>query len=278
MTIEQLRQHYTQHQRLTDHDPSGERIILENVTRFIWHPPKAGTVLYSSLTKDNADEAIEAEIEFFKSLDYAFEWKLFSYDTPDDMRERLLKYGFDEDEKEAVMVLPIADAPEKLLQAVTIDIRKATTREMFLDVDKVYYEVWKDDPFADASPHKMSEWFLPRYEKSPESISMYVVYVDGQPVSYGRVEFADDNPYASIWGGSTLEAYRRRGIYTQLVATRLQEAKARGCQYLTVDARQNTSMPILEKLGFIRIAYATAFNWESGVSDGGNEHQELNNK
>ncbi len=267
MTIEELRQHYTRYQRLADHDPSGECIVLEHVTRFIWHPHQAGTVLYSSLTEENADASIEAEIAYFKEKGYAFEWKLFSYDTPDDMPERLLKFGFDEDEKEAIMVLSVADAPEKLLMPATYDIRKATTREMFMDVDKVYYEVWKDDPFADATPHKMSEWILPRYEENPESVSMYVVYVDDEPVSYGRVEFADDNPYASIWGGSTLEAYRRRGIYTQLVATRLQEAKARGCDYLTVDARPDTSMPILEKLGFIRIAYAIAFNWEPGISN-----------
>lgn len=262
MTIEQLRESYTHYQRLADHDPTGERIELDNVIRYIWHAHKAGHVMYSSLTKDNADEAITTEIEFFKNLGYGFEWKLFSYDTPDDMRERLLRHSFQEDEKEAIMVLPIADAPERLLKKVTVDIRKATSREMFLDVDKVYYAVWKDDPFADATPHKMSEWLLPRYEEHPESMSMYLIYVDDKPVSYGRVEFAENNPYASIWGGSTLEAYRRRGIYTQLVATRLQEAKARGREYLTVDARPDTSMPILEKQGFIRIAYATAFNWE----------------
>lgn len=266
MTIEQLQQSYTQYQRLADTDPSGERIAFENRIRYVWHLHKAGSVLYSSLTQDNADDAIASEIEFFKNLGYGFEWKLFSYDTPDDMTERLLRFGFDEDEKEAIMVLPIADAPEKLLKKTTIDIRKASNPEMFLDVDKVYYEVWKDDPFADATPHKMSEWLLPRYEEHPESMSMYVVYVDDKPVCYGRVEFAENNPYASIWGGSTLEAYRRRGIYTQLVATRLQEAKARGCDYLTVDARPDTSMPILEKQGFIRIAYATAFNWEPGTN------------
>jgi len=39
-----------------------------------------------------------------------------------------------------------------------------------------------------------------------------------------------------------------------------EEAAAKGRRYLTVDARQDTSMPILTKLGFVTIAYATAFN------------------
>lgn len=265
MNLNAIREAYNEHQRRADHDPSAEVFVLDDAVRFVWQTHNAGSVLYSSLTEETANSAIEREIAFFKERGCDFEWKLFSYDTPPDMRDRLLNYGFNEDEVEAVMVLSIENAPERLLQKPSYDIRKATTEAMFLDVDAVYYEVWKDDPYADATPHKMSEWLYPRYKNHPDSMSMYVTYMDEKPVSYGRVEFAPDNPFAGLWGGSTLEAYRGRGIYTQLVATRLQEAKTRGCQYLTVDARQDTSMPILEKLGFIRIAYATAFNWSPDV-------------
>jgi|GEM_PF-1152554 len=261
MTPEELRPIYNHYQRLTDHDPQGERIELDNRIRFIWHAHETGMISYSTLDEASADTAILEEIAYFKTLNYPFEWKLFSYDTPSDLGDRLLKHDFEKEEVEAVMVLTIADAPEKLRQPISYDIRLATTPDMFYDVDKVYYEVWKDDPFADASPTRMSDWFLPRFENHPESFNMYVVYVDDKPVSYGRVEFAEDNPFGSIWGGSTLESYRRRGIYTQLVAKRMQDAQSRGCEYLTVDARPDTSMPILEKLGFIRIAYATAYNW-----------------
>lgn len=260
MTPDELRQIYTEHERIRVRDPDGERFRLENRVRFVWHQHKTGIVLYSKLDETTVDDAIAEEIAFFKGLNYPFEWKLYDYDTPADSGERLLKNGFEKEELEAVMVLPIADAPENLRQPISYDIRLATHPEMFYDVDKVYYEVWKDDPYSDATPTRMSDWFLPRYENHPESMSMYVVYVDEIPVSYGRVEFTPDNPFGSIWGGSTLEAYRRRGIYTQLVAKRMQDAQSRGCKYLTVDARPDSSMPILEKLGFIRIAYARAYN------------------
>ncbi|MGJ3241322.1 MAG: GNAT family N-acetyltransferase [Anaerolineae bacterium] len=264
ISIDQLRQQFDRYQRQFADEPDSERITTEHVTRSLWHRHQMGMVLHSQLTPATADQAIAQEIAFFADLGYSFEWKHYSYDQPPDLPDRLLHHGFQAGEVEAVLVLPIAVAPEKLLAPITLDIRKATTREHFADVDQVHYAVWKDDPALDhVTPTMMTDWFLSRYQQYPDSLSMYVVYVDGQPISYGRVEFLPENPFASIWGGSTLPAYRKRGIYTQLVAQRLQEARARGCQYLTVDARQDTSMPILQKLGFIRIADATAYNWHA---------------
>ena len=261
LTIEALRQEYDHYQRKSDTEPSAESFRHEHFMYHFWHEFESGALSYSELDANNADDAIQEMLEIIKEHGYPFEWKLYDYDTPQDLGERLAKYGFSADEVEAVMVLPIADAPAQLLEAPQVDIRKVTTPEMFRQLDEVYYEIWKDDPFSDATPNKMSEWLLPRHETAPDSLSIYLVYVDDIPVSYGRVEFAPDNPFASIWGGSTLPAYRRRGIYTQLVAVRLQEAKARGCKYLQVDARMDTSMPILAKLGFLHIGTATAYNW-----------------
>lgn len=263
--IQTLQHHYTQYQRQFYTEADADRMDLETIVRMIWHPHKAGFIIYSHLTESDAQPTIAREIDYFKDLGYDFEWKYFDYDTPDNLPELLEAGGLEKAEEEAVMVLPIADAPSKLLQTPQHDIRKVTTKEMFLEMDEVYYEVWKDDPFSDATPHKMSEWLLPRYENDPDNLSIYLAYVDGKAVSYGRVEYMPDNPFASIWGGSTLAEYRRRGIYTDMVAVRLQEARARGCKYLTVDARQDTSMPILQKLGFIRIATATAYNWSASM-------------
>lgn len=264
--MSELRQKYDHYQRKMDNDPSAESFHKEHVIYHFWHEFSAGALSYSDLNADNADGVIEDMLTVIKDYGYDFEWKHYDYDMPQDLSERLLQHGFSADEEEAVMVLPIADAPSKLLQAPQYDIRKVTTHEMFMQLDAVYYEVWKDDPFADATSHKMSEWLLPRYKSAPDSLSIYLVYVDDKPVSYGRVEFAPNNPFASIWGGSTLTEYRGRGIYTQLVAARLQEAKTRGCEFLQVDARMDTSMPILEKLGFQHIATATAYNWSPNES------------
>lgn len=261
MTIEGLRQIYDRYQRRDLIDATTERIVTDHTVRYLLHAPKIAWITYSDFHPDDTEAVVTAEINFFKELGYELEWKCFDYDTSPDLKRHLLAQGFSEGEREAVMVLPIADAPETLRQPVSYDIRLATTAAMFADADKVYYDVWKDDPYTDASATDMSDWLLPRYQLHPDNLSLYIVYVNDVPVSYGRVEFANNNPFASIWGGSTLVEYRRKGIYTQLVAKRLQAAQARGCEYLTVDARSDTSMPILQKLGFMTLGYATAFNW-----------------
>ncbi len=44
--------------------------------------------------------------------------------------------------------------------------------------------------------------------------------------------------------------FRNRGIYSALLSTRIQRCKELGLRYLTVDADQSTSGPVLKKFGF----------------------------
>jgi GNAT superfamily N-acetyltransferase len=67
-----------------------------------------------------------------------------------------------------------------------------------------------------------------------------------------------------MWGGGTLPAWRGRGIYRALVAYRAGLAAARGYRYLQVDASPD-SRPILERLGFVRLARTTPYIWEPGA-------------
>lgn len=260
MNVSKLRREYDTHQRIHLSDALSEREETELAVRYLWSGEKAGAVLFSRLSVDNADAEIQRQTDRFQELGYSVEWKHFSYDTPPDLKARLRLHGFQEQAEEAVMVLDIQQAPAKLLQPVTHDIRKAATLDEFARADAIHEAVWGDPPDAVTS----RVW--PLYQADPEGVSLYLAYVDDAPVSYGRLELPADNPFGSIWGGTTLPEYRRRGLYTALVATRLQEADHRGRRYLTVDATPDTSMPILQKLGFVTVGYAAAFNWTPGVS------------
>ena len=78
------------------------------------------------------------------------------------------------------------------------------------------------------------------------------------PIAAGRVEFHLGTEFASLWGGGTLPAWRRRGVFRALVAHRATLASARGFRYLQVDASPD-SRPILERLGFVELATTTPF-------------------
>jgi GNAT superfamily N-acetyltransferase len=108
---------------------------------------------------------------------------------------------------------------------------------------------WVDDFLGDA------------LRNHPDQMSVYVAYIDDQPASASWVYFPRNSQFASLWGGSTVSHYRRRGLYTALLAVRAQEATARGVNFLTVDASP-MSRPILEKFGFQMLGFTYPCNWE----------------
>jgi GNAT superfamily N-acetyltransferase len=96
-----------------------------------------------------------------------------------------------------------------------------------------------------------------QYEYNPAWISLYVAYVNGVPASTAWANYPENSPFASLYGGSTRDAYRSAGLYTALVAVRAQEAKARGYDYLSVDCSP-MSRAVLQKLGFLEIGSMVA--------------------
>ena len=80
-------------------------------------------------------------------------------------------------------------------------------------------------------------------------------------MSAGWIYYPPESQFARLWGGSTLEGNRSRGLYTALLAARAQEAQRRGVGYLTVDASP-MSQPILEHFGFVKIADSYPCKWK----------------
>ena len=98
----------------------------------------------------------------------------------------------------------------------------------------------------------------------PESLAIAVAETADGIVCAGWVRFVRDTDFASLWGGSTLPSWRRRGIYRALVAYRANLAVTRGFRYLQVDASDD-SRPILERLGFAPVTTTTPYIWSPPV-------------
>jgi hypothetical protein len=65
---------------------------------------------------------------------------------------------------------------------------------------------------------------------------------------------------AMLWGGGTVPDGRGRGAYRAVLAARAAHAAALGVGLLGVYAREGTSAPILERLGFRRGAAMTLWD------------------
>jgi hypothetical protein len=97
----------------------------------------------------------------------------------------------------------------------------------------------------------------------PQFLSVYVAYVDDQPACAGWAYFSPRGRFADLWGGSTVPEHRQRGLYTAVLALRVQEAQRRGYSFLTVDTSP-MSRPIVAQHGFRLMTHAQDFDWKPG--------------
>ena len=213
-----------------------------------------GYISWSNLTKDNVDMAIQNQIAYFKELTIDFEWKYYNYDQPADLPERLLAHGFTAEEPEALMVADINDLPADFWTMDVSSVERITTPHGVDEIVRMESEVWNSEISGFASGMKYD------LEHHPDHISVFAVWQNGRVVSAAWTHYLLSTSFATLWGGSTLKQYRKRGYYSALLAVRAREARQLGYRFLQVDASPD-SQPILTKNGFQCLAYSTPFEW-----------------
>lgn len=258
MDTAELRAIYDHDQRFALTYPDTRReVVDEIVVRHVQTTGRQqGWILWSQLTADIADDVIEAQIAYFKAIGREFEWKVYDYDPPADLKDRLAARGFEINEPaDAILVLDMHALPDALSQPIPEAIQRITDPGAIPAVMAVLTEVWEED-FA-----PLGEELADLMRSDPNQISVYAAFVDGKPVSAAWALFSAGSQFVSLWGGTTLPAHRKRGLYSGLLAIRAGEAQERGRRFLVVDASP-MSRPILERFGFVTIAMATECVWQ----------------
>ena len=255
MDVERVLALYDEEQRREIEYPSMRREATPEVIRHTDLNGNGGVVLYSWLTPDNAERVIREQVAYFGGIGHEFEWKAYSHDAPEDLVARLALLGFEVEEREAIMALELASAPPFLFEPVTADTQRITDPAHIHRVIAVLEEVWQEEKSG------LGERLANDLRNHPDDLSVYIAYGDYRAASAAWIYFHEKSQFASLWGGSTLPAYRKQGLYSALLAVRAQEARRRGVRFLTVDASP-MSRPILEKLGFHLLTYAHACVWK----------------
>jgi len=248
---------YDEEQRIHVQFPGFHREEVGSVVRYLDTNPESDLnfILYSKLTTTNADAVIQAEMDYFGENGRSFEWKIYDHDTPPDLRQRLNIHGFTIGEEEAIMALDLSRAAEILLQPITVDVRRLSDPAEIAQVVAVEEAVWGGD---------RSSWgnrLATEMRDAPEYVSIYVAYSNGDPACAGWLNFSPNSQFASLWGGSTKAEYRKQGLYTAVLAARVQEAIQRGYRFLTIDASP-MSRPIVAKHGFQLLTLSYECKWE----------------
>ena len=246
---------YEEHQRKNVNYYGMRRERTADVVRLVDQSDWQGMITWSRLDESNADRVIEEQIGYYQGLGQTFEWKLYTHDTPADLKERLIAHGFEVEEAETIMALDLDKAPAHLLEPVTADIRRVTDVAGLGPVVEVMNKVWDED-------HSGLLTFLgDELVNHGDYLSIYVAYAGGVPASVAWIRFIEDSLFAELLGGSTLVEYRKQGLYTALLALRAQEALSRGVRFLSIDASA-MSAPIVAKYGFEPLTVSYPCNWK----------------
>ena len=211
-------------------------------------------VVFSRLDAAGADAAIAGEIDYFASLDHAFEWKLHGHDEPADLAERLLRHGFAAEPPETIVVRDLADEPPRPPATLSIEIRRIGEPSELSALVALQDEVWGDDHtwYGQALARELAA--------DATQIEILVACAQARPVATSLMRLHRGTLFGSLWGAATLPAFQRRGLYTALVERHVMTARAAGARLLTVDANDN-SRPVLERVGFRSLVGVQGFVW-----------------
>jgi GNAT superfamily N-acetyltransferase len=204
------------------------------------------------------DRLIVEQRDYFADRGEAVEWKTRAHDLPSDLVARLCAAGFAPEDCETVLVGETAAMAGGPAVPEGIRVRPTIERPDLERIAAMKSEVWAADYSWVAADLQH------RLDSDPENLVVFIAEASGVVVSAAWLEINPGTDFAGLWGGSTLPAWRGRGLYKALVSARAQVAAARGVKYLQVDASAD-SEPILRRLGFKAITTTMPFVWTPPV-------------
>ncbi|MDT0532880.1 GNAT family N-acetyltransferase [Micromonospora sp. DSM 115977] len=199
------------------------------------------------------DELIARQVEFFRARGESVEWKLHGHDEPADLPDRLRAAGFVPEERETVVIGPVAPLAAALpVVPEGVRLREVTARA---DLDRI---VAMEEAVWNSDRSHLATGLEKEIAADPQSITVVVAEAGDEVVSAGWVRYVPGTGFATLWGGSTLAPWRCQGIYRALVGHRARLAAQRGRTLLQVDASDD-SRPILERLGLVPVTTTTPY-------------------
>jgi GNAT superfamily N-acetyltransferase len=242
--------------RAPDPVPAGVAVERDGPLVRILGLDQGGFLTYrdlGGLTGAALDELIARQRDLFARRGEQVEWKLHGHDQPADLADRLRAAGFEPDEQESVLIGPVAPLAAMLpVLPDGVRLREVTARTDLDRIAEMEATVWQ-------SPRGwLADGLAKEIAADPHGLTVVAAEADGEVVSAGWVRYVAGTGFATLWGGSTLPHWRRRGLYRALVTYRARLADARGFTMLQVDASPQ-SRPVLERLGFIPVTTTTPY-------------------
>lgn len=234
--------------------PEARKEITNHVVRFVRKAPGMNIVSFTFANESRLHNVIHQELDYFLPLEQPLTWKVYDHDLLPNLKDELITHGFAPDnDPAAVMVLDVKHAASAPQPPSGADIRRIDTIEGLKDIVYVLDKVW-------GGHHTWVNDRLGSHFQIPGYLSVYAAYVKEEPASIAWTYFPRGQ-FATLFAGSTLPEYRKQGLYTSLLETRLREIRERGYRYAVVEAG-SMSQPIVAKHGFQHLTTVYDYEWK----------------
>jgi ribosomal protein S18 acetylase RimI-like enzyme len=195
-------------------------------------------ISYSELPEDEADRVIDRVVTENRSRGVPTKWCVGPWTKPENFGRLLEDRGFTSWDVRG-MAIDTSTPIDPVGGVSVVDVDEAGL-DAFLDA---LVTGWSLESIEDErSSHLLALRAEPR-------VAHFFSAVVGGEVA-GTCGLLLRGRYAYFVGGLVLEPYRGRGIYRAMVRERLAFLAKRGIGLAVVHARESTSAPILERLGF----------------------------
>jgi hypothetical protein len=182
------------------------------------------------------------------------EWKTRGHDNAPALHEALVEHGFVPDAAESIMI------GEATALAVDVPLPDGVMlRRVTEEADVRAMSAIEDEVFDEPALAETADTYLRRLSLG-DRMELWVAEFEDQIVCVGRLEPVRGTDFAGIWGGATVPAWRRRGIYRALTAARARSALDMGKTLIHSDSTEY-SRPILERSGMLKVSTTTPYRW-----------------
>ena len=231
--------------------PMGDELVRRD-TRIIarpgWYqvvtPSAPGSVLneiiLSQVDASEAERVIDEAIALYRRTGHPTKWCVGSWTRPEDFGERLTRRGFSHWDVRGMG----CDTTGVSVAAQRVAVEEVA--EPGLDAYVAVEQHGWSLPASDAAVQR--EVYLAALHARPRRVHLFVARLGGAVVGTAGLVLREG--YAYLLGAQVLESARGHGAYRALVMARLSFLRERGIGYAVTQAREATSAPILEHLGF----------------------------
>lgn len=248
--------------------------ILTRGTRVIQRPgwyqvvspgspvPARNEVIHSAIAPDKVEHVVSDVMAEYATIPTPFKWCMSPLTKPINLPEILTERGFSS-WRTRDMYFEI-DVSDPQLPATTshnrasdglFSIESVTTQNLSEYIECFFQGWWLDREATDADKASLKEDVLWAFEHQGGQASYYLARVGGEPAATAGLFLKEHSGY--LTGGNILKRFRGGGLYRRLVNHRLRVIAESGRNLAITGARESTSAPLLEKLGF-KTAFRTS--------------------